>query len=54
MFNYPPSERILDAVDDGIIDARDALLMCIKWMGEDDLEEMLRANDLLFDDDIED
>jgi hypothetical protein len=50
---YLPSEFILDAVEDGTISLQMALIMCIKWMGEDELKRMLQANDLLFDEDID-
>ena len=39
-------ELLLDLVDQGAIDARDALIMCLKWMSEAQVNEMLVANEL--------
>ena len=39
-------ELLLDLVDQETIDARDALIMCLKWMSEAQVNEMLVANEL--------
>jgi hypothetical protein len=33
-------------VDEGLLDARQALLMCVKYMSEDEVADMIRFNDL--------
>lgn len=43
----PVSSKLLDAIDEGILDARSVVLACVKWMSEDDVEEMIKANDLM-------
>ena len=54
--------KLLEAMDQGNVDARFVAEMCLNWMNEDDMREMLRQNDMLeavepddeeFDDDEE-
>jgi hypothetical protein len=40
-------------VDEGLLNPRDVLLMALKWMSEDDVKEMAKANEL-FEEDEED
>lgn len=47
------TNKILEMVDEGLLNPRDVLLMALKWMSEDDVKEMLRANEL-YDEDEED
>lgn len=39
-------ERALDLIEQGIVAADHMVLMCMKWMTPDDVEEMLDANEL--------
>ena len=39
-------DKLLEMVDDGNLDPMMALTMCIKWMSNDDVGEMLDANEL--------
>ena len=41
------TNKILEMVDEGLVNARDVLLMALKWMSEDDVEAMAKANELL-------
>lgn len=43
----------VELVDDGVVSARDLLLMALKYMSQDDVADMLDANELSprFDDD---
>lgn len=41
------TNKILEMVDEGLVDARDVLLMALKWMSEDDVKAMAKANELL-------
>ena len=45
------TNRLLELVDDGMISARDVVVMCLKWMSEDNVAEMLQANDIDIDED---
>lgn len=39
-------DKLLEMIDDGNLDPMMALTMCIKWMSNDDVGEMLDANEL--------
>ena len=38
---------LLEMIDDGIMDAKFVAEMCLAYMSEADVEDMMRANDLL-------
>jgi len=39
-------ERFIQMVEDGMLDPMSAVVMCAKWMTNDDVEEMMDANEL--------
>ena len=41
-----PRDKLLALVDDGAVDARQALLCCVKWLSWDDCSEIMRINEL--------
>jgi len=41
---------LLEMIDDGVMDAKAVAEMCLAYMSEDDVEDMMRSNDLLADD----
>ena len=41
------TNRLLEMVDDGILDARTLALACLKYMSEDDVEDMAKANEFV-------
>lgn len=43
--------RVLELANDGVISWHLLAEMCLGWMSEDDVAEMLKANGLDFDDD---
>ena len=45
---------LLEMMDDGVMDAKAVAEMCLAYMSEDDVEDMMRSNDLLSDEDEED
>lgn len=49
------TDRLLEMVDDGNLDPMMALTMCVKWMSEDEVAEMMDANELSerFEEDFE-
>lgn len=48
-------DKVLEAVEAGVFDADHLLLCCLKWMGDQDIHNMLRANECEFpSDDISD
>ena len=38
--------NMIDMVDEGLLDCRDALVMCLKYMSEDDVEECMDMNEI--------
>ena len=42
---------LLEMMDDGVISAEMVAEMCLAYMSEDDVADMMRANDLLLDED---
>jgi hypothetical protein len=44
------TNKFLEMYENGLIDGYTAILMCTKWMSEDDVTEMMRANELLEED----
>lgn len=41
-----PRDQLLELVDIGAVDARHALLCCVKWLSHDDCSEIMRINEL--------
>jgi hypothetical protein len=41
-------------MDDGVMDPKAVAEMCLAYMSEADVEDMMRSNDLLLDEDEED
>ena len=39
-------DRLIELVEDGMLDPMMALTMCAKWMSNDEVGEMLDANEL--------
>jgi hypothetical protein len=39
-------DKALELVEDGMLDPMMALTMCLKWMSNDEVAEMLDANEL--------
>jgi hypothetical protein len=47
------TNKILEMIDECRLNAKDVALMCLKWMSEDDVKAMAKANEL-FKEDTED
>lgn len=41
------TDKILEMIDEGLLDARTVALACMKYMPEDAVEDMAKANDFL-------
>ena len=49
------TNRLLELVNDGEMDPMMALQMCLDWMSEAEVADMMESNDLMeIDDDMED
>ncbi len=44
------SNKVLEMVDEGLLNPRDVLVMALKWMSEDDVKEMCKANEIFPED----
>ena len=44
------TNRLLEMVENGSIDPKDVVMMCVKFMSEDDVDEMCRINEVFYDD----
>jgi hypothetical protein len=40
------SNRLLEMMDDGLLSAEDIVMMCVKYMSEDDVADMMDCNEL--------
>lgn len=40
------TNRLLEMIEDGSIDPKDVVMMCVKFMSEDDVDEMCRINEV--------
>ena len=45
------TRALLEMMDDGVMDPKFVAEMCLAYMSEADVEDMMRANDLLAEDD---
>ena len=45
------TNKLLELIENGMISAEDVVMMCLKWMSEDDVAEMLQANEVDIDED---
>ena len=46
--------KLLEMMDEGLINANTIAEMCLAYMSEDDVADMMRANDILDEDEDED
>ena len=40
------TNKFLEMVEERLLDPVEAVRMCVKWMSEDDVAEMMKANEL--------
>lgn len=45
--------KILEMINENLLNKRDVVLMCLKWMSEDEVADMVKANELLEEDEEE-
>ena len=48
------TNRLLEMIDEQLLDPRDVVMMCVKWMSEDEVTEMCRVNEVFYDEEDED
>lgn len=47
------TNKLIEMIDDGLLSAGSVVTMCLKWMSEDDIEEMCKANEINLDEEGE-
>ena len=47
------TNKVLEMAEEGLISYRDLVIMALKWMSEDDVAAMLKANEVITDDEEE-
>ena len=45
------TRKLLEMMDEGLLDPHWTLLACVNYMSEDDVQDMMRANDMLLEED---
>jgi hypothetical protein len=48
------TNKLIDMMDEGLISAEMVAEMCLAYMSEDDVADMMRSNDILDEDDEDD
>ncbi len=48
------TNKLLEMVENGVVDKYTVILMCVKWMSEDEVTEMMRVNELFKEDEEDD
>jgi hypothetical protein len=44
------TERVLQLVEDGLLDRDTVIMACLKYMSEDDVADMAQANEFFYED----
>jgi hypothetical protein len=44
------TERVLQLVEDGLLDRDTVIMACLKYMSEDDVADMAHANEFFYED----
>ncbi len=45
------TNRLLEAIEDGLLDRDTVIMACVKYMSEDDVADMCHCNEFLSDED---
>ena len=48
------TDRILEMVDEGLLDRDTVIMACLKYMSEDDVADMAQMNEFFYDDEESD
>jgi hypothetical protein len=46
--------KLIEMVEEGLANPTEVVRMCVKWMSEEDVAEMMRANELYLEDEDND
>ena len=56
LISTPPREttnKLLQMIEEDLISAKEVVMMCLKWMPEDDVKDMCEANEVFKDEEEE-
>ena len=48
------TNKLLEMVEEGLLDKDTVILACVKYMSEDDVRDMMEANEMLLDEEEDD
>lgn len=48
------TNMLLELVEDGMLDKDTVIMACLKYMSEDDVKDMMEANEFVVDEDFDD
>ena len=48
------TNRVLEMVEEGVLDKDTVIMSCLKYMSEDDVADMAQMNEFFYDDEEED
>ena len=48
------TNKLLEMVEEGLLDKDQVILACVKYMSEDDVADMMHANEFLYQEEEED
>ena len=47
------TNKLLEMLDEGILDKDNVILACVQWMSEEEVHDMMHANEFLIEDEEE-
>ena len=48
------TNRLLEMIEEGLLDKDNVIMACVKYMSEDDVRDMMQCNEFLDEDEDED
>ena len=48
------TNMLLELIEDGMLDKDTVIMACLKYMSEDDVKDMMEANEFIVDEDFDD
>ena len=48
------TNKLIELIEENILDPKDVVIMCLKYMSEDDVEDMCKSNEIFNYDEDED
>lgn len=45
------TNQLLEMIEDGLLDKDNVIMACVKYMSEDDVRDMMKANEFIMEED---